>query len=153
MLRKEIPMSSVILMLVALNIGMGFATLGVYNFGYISTGELVGCQSGRAIIYTGVQEAYSEIWCPIGMNYKIYIFLGGALSVFGFGFIFFLMRKVPMRFLSFVIWGLGLYLNHKNIGIFGVHPVVQWVVALSGILLIIYGEDRFVTETGKLISA
>ncbi|MHA1287147.1 MAG: hypothetical protein ACTSPB_07040 [Candidatus Thorarchaeota archaeon] len=142
-------LSSVLLLLVASNIAVSFATLGVYEFGHIIAGKMVGCSMGRAIIYAETFTTYSEMWCPEGLIFKIIVLFGGILAIFFFGILFYLIPGFPPRYLSFVIWGLGLYFNYENLNILGIHPYIQWFVAFVGIVLILYGEDRFVTEQIK----
>jgi len=122
------------------NIGIFLSLLTLHEVGHVFIGMLVGCQSGKAIVFDTSQSGpYAELLCPNVANYNL-AYLGSFILTIIFGCIFLLLRDSPESNLFYVVLGFSILFGSLDIVHFTGIPMMQYVFMGSGLIFITFGE-------------
>jgi len=122
------------------NIGIILSLLTLHEVGHVFIGMLIGCQSGKAIVFDTSQPGpYAELLCANVVNYHL-AYLGSFIFTIIFGSIFLLLKESPERNLFYVVIGFSILFGSLDIIYFTGIPMMQYVFMGLGIMFITFGE-------------
>ena len=128
---------------IAVNIAIIIATLAVHEVGHVLIGHVAGCEGGKAIILDLSSTPHAELKCPT--NAITITYLGGLIATIVFGMLFFFARGMVGTYLSYSIWGIGLYIANNDLLAIGAGNSIVRFLMLTGLVLLIYGDTKFIS--------
>ena len=122
------------------NIGIFLSLLTLHEVGHVFIGMLIGCQSGKAIVFDTTQPGpYAELLCPNIINYNL-AYLGSLIFTIIFGSIFLFLKRSPERNLFYVVVGFSILFSSLDIVYFTGILIMQYVFMGLGLIFITFGE-------------
>jgi hypothetical protein len=131
---------SVTWLCILLNLSIFISSAFIHELGHFTFGSLEGCV-GKIIALDYEYKTYTELECM--QPPSIFVSMGGLLFNLVFSFLF-LFLKLPEKNFHIVVIGLSFLLSSYDFGT--ISPNLTFVSILSGIVLIVFGEIKFLNE-------
>jgi len=123
-----------------LNIGIFLSLLTLHELGHVFIGMLIGCQSGKAIVFDTSQPGpYAELLCQNVINYNL-AYLGSLILTMVFGSIFLLLKRSPERNLFYVVVGFSILFSSLDVVYLTGILMMQYLFMFLGLTFITFGE-------------